>query len=271
MGQMFERHFKALGKTVLISDIESQQSEKKLVLNCELIILSVPIEVTPTVVKRIKPWLKKDQLISDFTSVKNKAIPAMMKTDASIISSHPMFGGMQDMSGQNIILLPVREGKFLAKYKRLYQDLKLNITIMEDWKKHDVSMSFIQGLMHFLHIVFTQTLKAKQVDLGAILSMCSPIYQANFAFVCRIFQRNPLLYTHILMDNPENVSVLKKFIDEAQKSLKLIQKKDEKKLQRHFLEYRDYLGEYGEIFSAQSDYLVEKLRVQNLSSLIHEK
>jgi chorismate mutase / prephenate dehydrogenase len=263
MGQMFTQHFKKIGKTVRISDEKTQSDEKDLVLNSELIIISVPIDLTAMVVKRIKPWLKKDQLLSDFTSVKNKAIPAMIETDAAIISCHPVFGGMENISGQNIVLLPVVPGKFLSKYKRLYQELLLNVIIMDDWKKHDESMSFIQGLMHFQHIVFTQTLKAKNVDLETILSMCSPVYQANFAFACRIIQRDPHLYTHILMDNPENIQVLSKFIDEASKSLKLIQKKDETAFQKNFLGYREYLGKFGTDFNEQSEYLVTKLREYN--------
>jgi len=99
--------------------------------------------------------------------------------------------------------------------------------------------------------------------LETILSMCSPVYQANFAFACRIIQRDPHLYTHILMDNPENVQVLSKFIDEASKSLKLIQKKDEQAFQNNFLGYREYLGKYGADFNEQSEYLVNKLREYN--------
>lgn len=260
MGQMFEAQFKRIGKKVLISDRNTQSLEKKLVMESDLVIISVPIDVANDVVKRIKPWLHKDQLLSDFTSVKAKIIPAMQETEASVIACHPMFGHMPNIKNQNIILLPVREGKFLAKYKRLYQDLDLNVVVMEDWRKHDESMSFIQGLMHFLHIVFTQTLHSKDVDLATLLSICSPIYKANFAFACRILKRDPHLYTHILMDNPENVSVLSNFIDQAKESLKLIQRKDEESFKKNFMEFREFLAEYGDKFSAQSDFLVEKLK-----------
>ncbi|PCI28268.1 MAG: hypothetical protein COB67_06730, partial [SAR324 cluster bacterium] len=203
MGRMFEKHFKALGKIVTVSDEASLSQEKKLVIESDLVIISVPLGAAKEVIKRIKPWLRKDQLLSDFTSVKTKVVPAMLETEASVISCHPMFGNMSEIKGQNIVLMPVRPGKFQAKLRRLYEDLGLSVVVMDDWKKHDQSMSFIQGLMHFLHIVFTQTLHSKDVDLKTLLSICSPVYQANFAFACRILQRDPHLYTHILMDNPE--------------------------------------------------------------------
>ncbi|MBU2645689.1 prephenate dehydrogenase/arogenate dehydrogenase family protein [bacterium] len=260
MGSMFKREFKRLGKEVLISDLESVSAEKSIVAKSDLLIVSVPIDESSKVVNRIRPWLNENQLLSDFCSVKTKIIPSMLETEAAIISVHPMFGAMVDISKQNIILLPVRQKKFLAKYQRIYESLGLNVVIMDDWKKHDVSMSFIQGLMHFFHIVFTQTLKSKHVDLETLLSICSPVYQANFAFTCRILQRDPHLYTHILMDNPENLNILKSFIDQAQESLKLIQKKDEKTFMENFVSYRDYLGNFGKIFSDQSDFLIEKIK-----------
>lgn len=260
MGSMFEQCFKHLGKTVLISDVDTVSSEKSLVTQSDLVIVSVPIDESIKVVRRISPWLRENQLLSDFCSVKSKIIPSMLETEAAIISTHPMFGSMSDIRKQNIVILPVRPKKYLSKLQRLYDDLGLNTVVMEDWKKHDESMSFIQGLMHFFHIVFTQTLQTKDVDLETLLSICSPVYQANFAFTCRILQRDPHLYTHILMDNPENVTVLKSFIEQANESLKLIQKRDENTFKENFTSSRDYLGIFGEIFSSQSDFLVEKIK-----------
>jgi len=260
MGSMFAREFRRLGKEVYITDVDSVAAEKSLVHNSDLVIVSVPIDESPKVVQRISPWLRENQLLSDFCSVKNKIIPVMLNSDAAIISTHPMFGTMTDMSKQNIVMLPVRPKKYLAKLQRLYESLGLNVVVMDDWKKHDVSMSFIQGLMHFFHIVFTHTLQRKDVDLATLLSVCSPVYQANFAFTCRILQRDPHLYTHILMDNPENIAVLKSFIDEAHEALKLIQKKDERAFKENFISSREYLGDFGAVFSDQSDFLIEKLK-----------
>lgn len=260
MGSMFEREFKRLDKKVLVTDLDMISAEKNLVFESDLIIISVPIDESPMVVQRISPWLRQNQLLSDFCSVKNKIIPTMLETEAAIISTHPMFGSMGDISKQNIVILPVRPKRYLAKLQRLYEDLGLNVVVMEDWKKHDVSMSFIQGLMHFFHIVFTQTLQRKDVDLETLLSICSPVYQANFAFTCRILQRDPHLYTHILMDNPENINVLKSFIDESLEALKLIQKKDESSFKSNFISSREYLGGFGKMFANQSDFLIEKIK-----------
>lgn len=260
MGLMFQQCFTKIRKTVRVTDEKSISAEQKLVEECELVIISVPIDETVNVIHRISPWLTSDHLLSDFTSVKCDAVPAMLETKAAVISCHPMFGKMMDISKQNLIVIPIREQGFLAAFCDLFNALDLNVVQIEDWEKHDESMSFIQGLMHFIHIVFTQTLKAKAADLETILSICSPVYQANFAFTCRILQRDPHLYTHILMDNPQNISVLKNFVEIAQKSINLLQDKDQSSFKEKFIESREYLGEFGQLFSSQSDYLIERIK-----------
>lgn len=260
MGQMFKTQFNILGIEVLISDESNQSFEQELVNGSDAVIISVPIDQNTAVIRRIAPYLRKHQLLSDFSSVKTNIIPEMVKTDACVISSHPMFGNMPDISKQNIILLPVRPGKYLPGYQKLFQQMGLNVVVMDQWQQHDESMSFIQGLMHFFHIVFTQTMRNKNVDLSTLLSICSPVYQANFAFTCRILQRDPHLYTHILMDNPENIGVLKQFIEQASDSIRLLQNKDEKGFINLFLENREFLDAHGKKFSDQSDFLVEKMK-----------
>ncbi|MGK0289153.1 MAG: chorismate mutase/prephenate dehydrogenase [bacterium] len=263
MAKMFTQKLKDLGKTVITSDETTISKEKELVTSSELIILSVPIDHTKEVIRRIKRWLHKDQLLTDFTSVKNNVIPEMLETEASVISSHPMFGPMTDFSGQNVVLLPVRENKFLHKFERFFKELNLNTEIVQDWHKHDEYMSFIQGLIHFTHIVFAQTLHSKDVDLNTLLKICSPVYQSHFAFACRIFARDPHLYTHILMDNPQNKEVLNEFVKNAQNNIKNLQKGEEEVFKKHFQESKEFLGEYVDEFAKQSDFLVENLKEYN--------
>jgi prephenate dehydrogenase len=247
MGRMFAGALQAAGRTVNTTDLETMDREQWLVNTSDAVIISVPIDATPSVVRRIRPWLNAQQLIADFSSVKSGIIPALLETEAAVISCHPMFGHMPEISRQNIILLPARPRQYLTEFQRLFREIGLNVVVMDDWQKHDECMSFIQGLMHFFHIVFTQTLRKKGVDLSTLLAICSPVYQANF-------------YTHILMDNPENIGVLGSFIEEAKEGLSLIRNKDEVAFKESFLENREFLGKFAEIFGQQSDFLVEKLK-----------
>ena len=260
MGQMFQPAWEELGCTIRVTGSKDHHLEKALVMESDLVIVSVPIDKTPEVIQRISPWLKPGQLLSDFASVKNRVVPELMKTQADVISVHPMFGRVTSLTGHKVIMLPQRPGKWQHKYERMFKQLGLETVTLQDWKQHDHMMSLIQGLTHFIHITFSQALSKTGVDLDTLLSICSPVYEANFAFACRILQRDPSLYTHILMDNQENQQVIRHFIDEAQHSLKLVEHGEEEKFIEQFEKTRDFLGESGKQFAEESDYLIEKLK-----------
>ena len=188
-----------IGKKVLLSDETNLNSELELLANSDMVIVSIPIEKTPQVIRRISSKIKPTQILSDFTSVKSNVIPEMQKTLGSIISVHPMFSEIQNMAGQKIILLPVRENGHLQELELLYQKLGLNTVIIEDWKQHDKYMSLIQGLLHFIQITFAQTIRQHGLSLDVILSICSPIYFIYFSIVCRIFHLDPGFITLIFL------------------------------------------------------------------------
>ena len=162
-----------------------------------MIIVSVPIEKTPAVVQKILPYLKPHQILSDFTSVKKDLFVLFQKTKASVISAHPMFGKVEKIQAQKILLLPIQEKGYLKSVVELYKKLGLKVQIIKDWENHDEYMSAIQGLLHFSQIALVNTLRKTTLDLKTMLSICSPIYSITFAVACRILMRNPELYMHI--------------------------------------------------------------------------
>ena len=54
--------------------------------------------------------------------------------------------------------------------------------------------------------------------------------------------RNPELYMHILMDNPNNKPLLKKFITETKNQLKTIENKDSKEFLKEFQMSKDFIS-----------------------------
>ena len=264
MGKMFEQRFTQAGFTVRVTGSKGVSQEPDLVQKSQLIIITVPIDKTIDVIRRITPYLRESHLLSDFTSIKSKVVPAMLETEAQVISCHPIFGPMNDFTGQNVVLCPARPGQFLDWYTSLYENLGLNVEVM-DAEEHDSSMSFIQGLTHFIHIVFAQTLFSEKVDIKKLLAVCSPVYQANFAFLCRILSKDPHLYSCIQTENPKNSAILEAFIKNAQESLDLIKKKKVPLFEKNFMDYADYLGGFKYMADRQSDFLVEKLKEYNLN------
>lgn len=263
LGSIFYSQFKS--KAIKVLGIEKNDDEQKWrekITQAQMIILAIPIEHTPALAQKIAPLLRKDQIFSDFTSVKSKVIPIMQKSAASIISAHPMFGKLKNISGQKILLLPVRCNKNqLAQTKKIYKSLGLEVYVLKQWEKHDNYMSVIQALLHFSQIGLTATLREQKLDIKTLLSICSPIYKINFSIACRILLRNPNLYSHILMDNPYNLKVLENFLSKLQNQLQLIKQKKK----QEFIENFQQSGE----FLKQNPQQVKEL--ENLGSFLIEE
>ena len=230
-----------------------------------MIIVSVPIEKTPSVVQKILPYLKPNQILSDFTSVKKELFVLFKKTQSAVISAHPMFGKIEKIQAQKILLLPIKEKGYLKSVSELYKKLGLKVQIIKDWENHDEYMSAIQGLLHFSQIALVKTLRTTNLDLKTMLSICSPIYSITFAVACRILMRNPELYMHILMDNPNNKPLLKKFITETKNQLKTIENKDSKEFLKEFQMSKDFISPNKTKLKELGDFLIEMTQQKELA------
>ena len=71
MGSSFSKNFQKIGIDVIVSDEKSQIKEKELLSKSDWIILCVPIDRTLEAFKKIKNHISKDQVFSDFTSIKS--------------------------------------------------------------------------------------------------------------------------------------------------------------------------------------------------------
>ena len=259
MGTMFAHHFRESGREVFISDEKTLHSEKILLKKADLIILSVPIASSINVLQRIQPALRKKQLFIDFTSVKYQIIPEMLKLKTPAISVHPMFGETKKMAYQSIIIMPLNDKKYCEDLIKFFREFHLNVHIINEWKKHDYYMAIIQSLLHFIHITFVQTLSHLNVDIEELLPMCSPIYKGHLAFACRIIEKNPDLYSHIIIDNPQ-ANIIQDFLGIAQENYSLVHNKDINAFEKKIVSLQKYLSSTMKDFNQLSNTLLEKIK-----------
>lgn len=85
---------------------------EKAVPESDIVIVSVPINVTEETIAEFAPKMKAGSLLMDFTSIKVKPVEAMKKfapSDVEILGTHPMFGPtIPTIRGQTVILVPVK-------------------------------------------------------------------------------------------------------------------------------------------------------------------
>tara|TARA_Y100000591_G_scaffold229267_1_gene200254 strand:+ start:199 stop:1047 length:849 start_codon:yes stop_codon:yes gene_type:complete len=259
MGSSFKNAFENLSLDVIISDKESNNQLRLILDTCDWIILCVPIDKTLSVFNEIKSEIKPNQVFSDFTSVKSILSKEIKNCDFEFISCHPLFGPLNNFTGQNIITIPISIKNKYKEVKKIFGLLDLKITEMKSFEEHDKYMSLIQGMTHFTHVCFTTAMKKLDLDLKKVMDICSPIYQSNIAFSSRITGGDENLYTNIIMDNPKNKEVLNMYLDTSRKIFSLIESNDYEAFKNNFTDNRKYLEDHIYEMIKQSNFLVDKM------------
>lgn len=120
----------------------------------EVVILAVPIREMKYVLKKISSYVKKEALICDVCSVKEKPVEWMKKylpDYVTILGTHPLFGPdsvAKNLKGNDIVLCPVRIHDKL--YRRIKRELlKAGLNVFEPTPdEHDKVMANTQWLTH---------------------------------------------------------------------------------------------------------------------------
>jgi prephenate dehydrogenase len=258
MGRMFRRLLEADGLAVRVAGPSSDPGYGGLVAGSDVVIVTVPISETLAVIERIAPHLRAEQLLSDFTSIKREPVAAMLRTPASVIGCHPMFAPMADPAGQNVVLCPERPGPWLDWYEGFYRRHGMQVVRMAP-AEHDEAMAFIQGLTHFINIVFARTLQTREAKLEQVLRVCSPVYQVLFAILCRILSGDAHLYGQIQAANPNNPPVLEEFLANGRAFLDVVERKDWDAVYGIFDEAAAYLGDFKQVARDESDFLIARM------------
>ncbi|MFI5384351.1 MAG: prephenate dehydrogenase/arogenate dehydrogenase family protein, partial [Methanosarcina thermophila] len=107
MGQWFTRFFKERGYEVMVwgkggkieiarkLEVPFASNLEEAVPASDIVIVSVPINVTEEIIAEFAPKMKAGSLLMDLTSIKVKPVEAMKKftpSDVEILGTHPMFG-----------------------------------------------------------------------------------------------------------------------------------------------------------------------------------
>jgi prephenate dehydrogenase len=126
----------------------SEVAEKPILLLC------VPISEIEAVCRRLKPFLKKGQLVVDTCSVKEKPLQIMTRVLPSfveILGTHPLFGpdsAKGGIQGLRIVLCQTRCRR-IGKVRNYLKQLGLHV-IATTAENHDRHMARTQALFHFL-------------------------------------------------------------------------------------------------------------------------
>ena len=200
MGRIFASYFEHSGYKVFSFGHRGWDKAPEYLKTAKIVIVSVPIDITIDVIKRLSPMLKSDQILCDFTSVKGPIVEAMMQYHKGpVLGLHPMFGpDVKSLVKQVVVTVPERDEKasqFLVEQLRIW-----GATICKcSAKEHDEAMSIIQALRHFSTYSYGTFLQKIAPKLQKLKDLSSPIYRLELMMVGRLFAQDPRLYADIII------------------------------------------------------------------------
>lgn len=260
MGRCMAQLFGDLGHAVLIADLDTRVTPDEAAAVADVVLVSVPIDVSETVIRRVGPLMRADGLLMDVTSVKSGPVRAMLdSTPASVIGTHPLFGpSVHSLQGQRIVVTPGRGDAWLGWLRTMLHARGLE-AVETSPDEHDRIMAIVQVLTHFSTEVIGGALATLGVSIEETLRYTSPIYLIQLLLAGRHFAQSPDLYASIQMSNPRTSEVTSAFIEAAERLRTASTSGDRAAFREMFEQVRSYFGAFKDQALEQSDFLIDRV------------
>ena len=226
----------------------------------DMVIVSVPINVTVDVINRLAPKLKPDTILADFTSNKEDPLRAMTTAHPGpVIGLHPMHGpDVPNLSKQLMVFCSGRDAEKGDWYRKQCELWGMRI-IEANPQKHDHVMHLVQGLRHFVALLHGSFMKEFDLNPTEMLDYSSPIYRAELMMTGRIFAQSAELYADIVFSNQERRDLLLSFFNHQKSLMEMVEKDDKAGFIKEFESVTDFFGSFASQALIESGYLINRL------------
>lgn len=259
LGGLFARYFRLSGYNVEILDNNDWANAQTIFAGANLVLVSVPIGSTVAVLERLRPYLTKEMILADLTSVKEQPLAKMLAVhQGPVVGLHPMFG--PDIASFAKQVTACCHGRELERYQWLLDQIQLwgGKIYPIDATSHDHLMTYIQAVRHFSTFVAGLHLSQQSVELSQLLALSSPIYRLELAMIGRLFAQNGELYADIIADKPENLAVIESLYQTFARGIELFKRQDKQGFIEIFEQVHHWFGDYAEKFLAESQDLLKQ-------------
>ncbi len=260
IGRLVARLFGDLGHQILIVDRHTVLRAAEAASAADVTIISVPIDLTESVIRDVGPHVRADALLMDVTSIKEAPVAAMLaSTSASVLGAHPMFGPtVHTLQGQRVVLCRGRGDEWADWVARTLASRGLVITETTP-QQHDRAMSVVQVLTHFQTQVLGLTLARLGVPLQETMPFTSPAYLLELYVAARHFAQEPSLYGPIEMRNPSTPQVTAAFSEAAHLLGDVLASGDQVAFTALFDDVRTFFGDFTAEALEQSSFLIDRI------------
>ena len=258
LGGLFVQWFRLSGYQVRVIDQHNQDELNDAVTNAALVLISVPIAVTSEVIKGL-PSLPDDCVLADLTSVKTAPLQAMLgQHSGPVLGLHPMFGpGVSTMAKQLVVATVGRDEAASSWLHSQLQTWGLHIQWL-DAAEHDQAMSLIQVMRHITTFAYGVHLMEEEANLEQLQRLSSPIYRLELMMVGRLFAQSPSLYADIILAEPENFAMIRRYLARFSELLETLEKQGKDGFIDTFDKVASWFGDDAEGFLRESSALLQQ-------------
>jgi len=256
MGSVFADFFIKNGHKVLISDLNTTLTAEKLATDSDIVIISVPIDKTAEVIRKVVPLMRESQLLMDFTSVKEMPIREMMKSKSAVIGLHPMFNDTTFGPGQKILMCPKRPRHWLPWLRDIFIKKGKFLLYEMSESEHDKLMSIVQCMVHFAEFAFGKALQERGLNVEGLLPFASPASALKIEIASRLLSQDANLYGNIQIASNYNMEVIDTFVKCSKNLAEIVRAKDLKGFEKYFNDAAKFLGPYKDKAQKESDFVI---------------
>ena len=260
MGRLFVSLFEKSGYETRILGAGDWDRAEVLCKEIDLCIVTVPIEITETVIERISGFLSGQTLLADLTSIKARPVEKMLKShNGPVLGLHPLFGPTTPTFDKQIIV--VTPGRHAHAGDWLVEQLNIwgAVIVTSSAQEHDEVMEIVQALRHFATFCFGRFLHDRNIRLERTLEFSSPIYRLEAGMVGRLFAQDGAMYSEIIFATPERRQLLKEFIVSLTDHLEMLETNDKATFIKEFDQIARWFGPFSEQAMRESTFLINKL------------
>lgn len=202
----------------------------------DIMINAVSLEKTIQVFEEVMPYLPKDCIISDITSVKKGLASYYKKIGRRFVSTHPMFGptfgDVKNLGDENAILITESDAEGVKFFREFYERLKIKIHDYS-FDQHDQTIAYSLSLPFSSTLVFASCMKQQEAP--------GTTFRHHHEIARGLLSEDDYLLSEILM-SPYSLEQVKNVRDQLNDLIELIQKGEAAEFSQLFTSLRDNIG-----------------------------
>lgn len=216
----------SINKALELGLIDEALPLEDAVKQSDFIYVSIPVDVTVSVMKQVMDLVSEKQIVSDGGSTKFALCDALKDHPMRnrFVASHPMWG--TEYSGPEAAVKDAFAGRAcvicekeksatdaVEKVEHIYKSLGMHIVYMDAYN-HDVHAAYVSHISHITSFALANTVLEKEKEENAIFELAG----GGFESTVRLAKSNPAMWAPIFMQNRENVlDVLNEHISQLRK------------------------------------------------------